>query len=303
MSKITVIGSTNMDLVVTVPRCPVAGETIFGSSFVTNPGGKGANQAVAVARIGSEVTFITKLGKDGFGEQMRQHFMHEGISPKHILTDAEAPTGTALITVEEQGENRIIVISGANARLTEEDIEKAAKDIAESHFVLTQLEIPLQTVEYIAEKTTARQQRLILNPAPARPLPDSLLEKIFLITPNETEAELLTGIRVCDEESALQAALWFRKKGVQQTVITMGSQGAFVFTDDFQGMIPAFKVQAVDTTAAGDVFNGALTVALAEGKSTVDAARFGCAASALAVTRPGAQNSIPTRTEIDVFLS
>ena len=181
MSKITVIGSTNMDLVVTVPRCPVAGETIFGSSFVTNPGGKGANQAVAVARIGSEVTFITKLGKDGFGEQMRQHFMHEGISPKHILTDAEAPTGTALITVEEQGENRIIVISGANAHLTEEDIEKAAKDIAESDFVLTQLEIPLQTVEYIAEKTTARQQRLILNPAPARPLPDSLLEKIFLI--------------------------------------------------------------------------------------------------------------------------
>lgn len=303
MNKILVIGSSNMDLVVQVPRCPAAGETLFGSSFTTNYGGKGANQAVAVARIGSEVTFMTKLGNDTFGQQMRQHFSEEGMDLTHILTDAESPTGTALITVEDKGENRIIVVPGANARLTENDAESLSAEINSCRFVLTQLEIPLPTVLHIAEMTSAAGKQLILNPAPARPLPDSLLQKVFLITPNETEAEILTGIRVSDVESARRAALWFREKGVQQIVITMGSQGAFVFTDDFQGMVPAYKVKAIDTTAAGDVFNGALTVALSEGKTTADAARFGCAASALAVMRPGAQSSIPTRTEIDAFLA
>lgn len=303
MNKILVIGSSNMDLVVQVPRCPAAGETLFGSSFTTNYGGKGANQAVAVARIGSGVTFMTKLGNDTFGQQMRQHFSEEGMDPTHILTDAESPTGTALITVEDKGENRIIVVPGANARLTENDVESLSAEINSCRFVLTQLEIPLPTVLRVAEMASAAGKQLILNPAPARPLPDSLLQKVFLITPNETEAEILTGIRVSDVESARRAALWFREKGVQQIVITMGSQGAFVFTDDFQGMVPAYKVKAIDTTAAGDVFNGALTVALSEGKTTADAARFGCAASALAVMRPGAQSSIPTRTEIDAFLA
>lgn len=303
MNKILVIGSSNMDLVVQVPRCPAAGETLFGSSFTTNYGGKGANQAVAVARIGSGVTFMTKLGNDTFGQQMRQHFSEEGMDLTHILTDAESPTGTALITVEDKGENRIIVVPGANARLTENDVESLSAEINSCRFVLTQLEIPLPTVLHIAEMTSAAGKQLILNPAPARPLPNSLLQKVFLITPNETEAEILTGIRVSDVESARRAALWFREKGVQQIVITIGSQGAFVFTDDFQGMVPAYKVKAIDTTAAGDVFNGALTVALSEGKTTADAARFGCAASALAVMRPGAQSSIPTRTEIDAFLA
>lgn len=303
MNKILVIGSSNMDLVVQVPRCPAAGETLFGSSFTTNYGGKGANQAVAVARIGSGVTFMTKLGNDTFSQQMRQHFSEEGMDLTHILTDAESPTGTALITVEDKGENRIIVVPGANARLTENDVESLSAEINSCRFVLTQLEIPLPTVLHIAEMTSAAGKQLILNPAPARPLPDSLLQKAFLITPNETEAEILTGIRVSDAESARRAALWFREKGVQQIVITMGSQGAFVFTDDFQGMVPSYKVKAIDTTAAGDVFNGALTVALSEGKTTADAARFGCAASALAVMRPGAQSSIPTRTEIDAFLA
>lgn len=303
MNKILVIGSSNMDLVVQVPRCPAAGETLFGSSFTTNYGGKGANQAVAVARIGSGVTFMTKLGNDTFGQQMRQHFSEEGMDLTHILTDAESPTGTALITVEDKGENRIIVVPGANARLTENDVESLSAEINSCRFVLTQLEIPLPTVLRVAEMTSAAGKQLILNPAPARPLPDSLLQKVFLITPNETEAEILTGIRVSDVESARRAALWFREKGVQQIVITMGSQGAFIFTDNFQGMVPAYKVKAIDTTAAGDVFNGALTVALSEGKTTADAARFGCAASALAVMRPGAQSSIPTRTEIDAFLA
>lgn len=246
---------------------------------------------------------MTKLGNDTFGQQMRQHFSEEGMDLTHILTDAESPTGTALITVEDKGENRIIVVPGANARLTENDVESLSAEINSCRFVLTQLEIPLPTVLHIAEMTSAAGKQLILNPAPARPLPDSLLQKVFLITPNETEAEILTGIRVSDAESARRAALWFREKGVQQIVITMGSQGAFVFTDDFQGMVPAYKVKAIDTTAAGDIFNGALTVALSEGKTTADAARFGCAASALAVMRPGAQSSIPTRTEIDAFLA
>lgn len=303
MNKILVIGSSNMDLVVQVPRCPAAGETLFGSSFTTNYGGKGANQAVAVARIGSGVTFMTKLGNDTFGQQMRQHFSEEGMDLTHILTDAESPTGTALITVEDKGENRIIVVPGANARLTENDAESLSAEINSCRFVLTQLEIPLPTVLRVAEMTSAAGKQLILNPAPARPLPKSLLQKVFLITPNETEAKILTGIRVSDAESARRAALWFREKGVQQIVITMGSQGAFVFTDDFQGMVPSYKVKAIDTTAAGDVFNGALTVALSEGKTTADAARFGCVASALAVMRPGAQSSIPTRTEIDAFLA
>lgn len=303
MNKILVIGSSNMDLVVQVPRCPAAGETLFGSSFTTNYGGKGANQAIAVARIGSGVTFMTKLGNDTFGQQLRQHFSEEGMDLTHILTDAESPTGTALITVEDKGENRIIVVPGANARLTENDVESLSAEINSCRFVLTQLEIPLPTVLRVAEMASAAGKQLILNPAPARPLPDSLLQKVFLITPNETEAEILTGIRVSDVESARRAALWFREKGVQQIVITMGSQGAFIFTDDFQGMVPAYKVKAIDTTAAGDVFNGALTVALSEGKTTADAARFGCAASALAVMRPGAQSSIPTRTEIDAFLA
>ena len=283
MSKIVVIGSTNMDLVAQVPHYPAAGETLFGTSFTTIPGGKGANQAVAVARIGSEVSFMTKLGNDAFGQQMRQHFSEEGMDMTHILTDTDSPTGTALITVEEKGENRIIVIPGANARLSEKDLENLSTDMASCDFVLTQLEIPLPTVIRIAEMAS--------------------LQKIFLITPNETEAEILTGIRVRDTESARQAAQWFRKKGVKQVIITLGAQGAFVFTDEFQGIIPAYKVKATDTTAAGDVFNGALTVALSEGKNTADAARFGCAASALAVMRPGAQSSIPTRTEIDAFLA
>lgn len=302
MSKIVVIGSSNMDLVVQVPRCPEAGETIFGTSFTTTPGGKGANQAVAVARIGGSLSFVTRLGHDAFGEQMRQHFLHEGMDPQHILCDAQAPTGTALITVEEQGENRIIVIPGANALLSTEDIEKALPELTSCTYVLTQLEIPLDTVAYLAEKASEQGKRLILNPAPARPLPDSLLKQVFLITPNETEAEILTGIKVCDEASALQAATWFMEKGVRQVIITLGSKGAFVCTRDFQGLIPSYKVQATDTTAAGDVFNGAVTVALSEGKALTDAARFGCAASAIAVTRRGAQASIPTRKEVDTFL-
>lgn len=303
MSKIVVIGSTNMDLVAQVPHYPAAGETLFGTSFTTIPGGKGANQAVAVARIGSEVSFMTKLGNDAFGQQMRQHFSEEGMDMTHILTDTDSPTGTALITVEEKGENRIIVIPGANARLSEKDLENLSAEMSSCDFVLTQLEIPLLTVIRIAEMASDAGKPLILNPAPARPLPDSLLQKIFLITPNETEAEILTGIRVRDTESARQTAQWFRKKGVKQVIITLGAQGAFVFTDEFQGIIPAYKVKATDTTAAGDVFNGALTVALSEGKNTADAARFGCAVSALAVMRPGTQSSIPTRTEIDAFLA
>lgn len=303
MGKIVVVGSSNNDLVVNVGRAPSAGETVFGQSFMVNPGGKGANQAVAVARIGGSVSFVTKVGDDLFGKQMKQHFLDEGIDLSHVLTDSNAPTGTALITVEDSGENRIIVVSGANASLRVSDIDDAVGLIDECDIVLVQLEIPLPTVEHVAELAASRGKRLILNPAPACALSDKLLGCVSLITPNETEAEILTGIKVTDESSASRAVDFFLGKGVQQVVITLGSSGAFVGTRDVRTLVPAYKVNAVDTTAAGDVFNGALAVSLSEGRSLLEAVRFATAASAIAVTRRGAQSSVPVRSEVDDLLS
>ena len=303
MGKIVVIGSCNTDLVVNVDRSPNAGETVFGQSFMINPGGKGANQAVAVARIGNGVSFISKVGNDVFGSQTKQHFLDEGMDISHVLTDNSAPTGTALITVEKGGENRIIVVSGANAELGVADIDEAMPLIDECDIILVQLEIPLSTVEYVARLASSKGKKLILNPAPACRLSDELLGHVYLITPNETEAEILTGIKVVDEESASRAVDYFLKKGIQQVVITLGASGAFVGTSECRILVPAYKVDAVDTTAAGDVFNGALAVYLSEGHNLLDAVRFASAASAIAVTRRGAQSSVPMRNEVDAMLN
>lgn len=303
MGKIVVIGSCNTDLVVNVDRSPNAGETVFGQSFMLNPGGKGANQAVAVARIGNGVSFISKVGNDVFGSQAKQHFLDEGMDISHVLTDKSAPTGTALITVEKGGENRIIVVSGANAELGVADIDEAMVLIDECDIILVQLEIPLSTVEHVARLAASKGKKLILNPAPACSLSDELLSHVYLITPNETEAEILTGIKVVDEESASKAVDYFLKKGLQQVVITLGASGAFVGTGECRTLVPAYKVNAVDTTAAGDVFNGALAVYLSEGHNLLDAVRFASAASAIAVTRCGAQSSVPMRNEVDVMLN
>src|SRR5664280_71586 len=299
MDKILVIGSSNTDMVIKTEKMPLPGETILGGTFLMNPGGKGANQAVAAARLGGKVTFITKRGNDLFGNQAVGLFMREGIDTQYIVKDKELPSGVALITVDAEGENSIVVAPGSNSNLLPEDISLKLMKTGKCAILLLQLEIPVKTVEYAVHKASEYGIKVILNPAPAATLPDDLFKHIWLITPNETEAEMLTGIRVHDIPSADGAAESFRKKGVQNVIITLGSAGAYVKSDKFTGMVPALKVDAVDTTAAGDVFNGALAVVIAEGKGFGEAVLFANKAAAISVTRLGAQASAPYRKEID----
>lgn len=303
MSKIVVIGSSNTDLVVNTDRAPEGGETVLGNGFVVNHGGKGANQAVAVSRIGGTVSFISKVGNDTFGSQMRRHYEDEGMDVSYVFVDALAPSGVALIIVDGKAENRIVVAPGANGNLTEEDIDKAGLAVEKSEFVLLQLEIPMATVEYAARMAASLGKKVIVNPAPACPLSEELLRDVYLITPNETEAGILTGITIVDNDSAIKAAEALLGLGVQNVVITLGEKGALVYNAEVSMFVPAYQVKAVDTTAAGDVFNGALAVALSEGRTLPDAARFACAASAISVTRMGAQNSVPSRGELDNFIN
>jgi ribokinase len=296
--KITVVGSTNMDMVVKATHLPTPGETVLGGSFFMNPGGKGANQAVAVARLGGEATFITKIGNDVFGKQSSQLFDDEGINTSFILSDHELPSGVALITVDNSGENNIVVASGANANLLPSDVETVLKRISQIDIILLQLEIPMQTVHLVAKYTAANNIMLIVNPAPANILPPELLKNIDIITPNAKEAEMLTGVKVKNVESAEKAAAILYKKGVKNVIVTMGKLGALVYTGGKAKMVPAPIVEAVDTTAAGDVFNGALAVALAEGQDIIKAVEFSCLASALSVTKLGAQSSIPYRNDL-----
>lgn len=285
-------------MVIKSSKLPAAGETIIGGDFLMNAGGKGANQAVAAARLGGLTTFITKTGQDIFGEQATKNFQQEGIDTRFIATDRNKPSGVALIMVDEKGENCISVALGANATLDDGDIDRASAQIKSSSLLLMQLEIPLNTVAYAANLASKAGVKVVLNPAPAQELPDRLLESLYLITPNETEAEMLTGIRVFDEVSANEAAEVLKSKGVKNVIITMGASGAFVSSDSQELLIPAPKVKAVDTTAAGDTFNGALAVALAEQKSLIDAVAFANKAAALSVTKLGAQASIPYRKDI-----
>lgn len=296
--KIIVVGSTNMDMVVKTSHIPVPGETVLGGSFFMNPGGKGANQAVAVARLGGEVIFISKVGNDVFGKQSAQLFDEEGINTFYLLSDDELPSGVALITVDQEGENSIVVASGANASLDPSDLQGAMKEIADARIILMQLEIPMETVEFVARQAAATSASVILNPAPMNTLTPELLQHIDIITPNKTEAEMLSGIRVTDIESARLAAKVIYEKGVKQVVVTMGALGAVIYQDGNTTVVPAQKVEAMDTTAAGDVFNGALAVALSEGKALEDAVHFACTAAAISVTRMGAQSSIPYRNEL-----
>lgn len=303
MSKIVVIGSSNTDLVVNTDRAPEGGETVLGNGFAVNHGGKGANQAVAVSRIGGTVSFISKVGNDTFGSQMRRHYEDEGMDVSYVFVDALAPSGVALIIVDGKAENRIVVAPGANSNLAEEDINKAGLAVEKSEFVLLQLEIPMTTVEYAVRMAASLGKKVIVNPAPACPLSEELLRDVYLITPNETEAGILTGITIVDNDSAIKAAEALFRLGVQNVVITLGEKGALVYNAEVSMFVPAYQVKAVDTTAAGDVFNGALAVALSEGRTLPDAARFACAASAISVTRMGAQNSVPSRDELDNYIN
>ena len=299
MSGIIVIGSSNTDMVIKTEKLPAPGETILGGKFLMNPGGKGANQAVAAARLGAKVTFITKRGNDLFGNQAVGLFMRENIDTQYIAKDPILPSGVALITVDARGENSIVVASGSNGNLLPEDIPDALLQAGQFEILLLQLEIPVKTVEYAASKANANGIKVILNPAPAQELPASLLKSIWLLTPNETEAEILTGIKVFDESSAGKAADALIEKGVSNIIITLGASGAYIKSGKFSRIIPGIKVHAVDTTAAGDVFNGALAVALSEGSELDEAVVFANKAAAISVTRLGAQASAPYRNEIE----
>jgi ribokinase len=296
--KIVVVGSSNMDMVVKTDHIPVPGETVLSGSFFMNPGGKGANQAVAVARLGGEVLFVSKMGNDIFGKQFSQLFSDEGIDTRYILSDEDLPSGVALITVDEAGENSIVVASGANANLQSHDMAAVLGQIASAAILLVQLEIPMDTVNYVVKYASEKGVKVIVNPAPANTLSPELLECIYLLTPNKMEAAMIAGIEVTDMESAKQAAKIICSKGAKNVVVTMGQLGAVICKSGECSIVKARKVETIDTTAAGDVFNGALAVAVAEGKELQDAVDFACDAAAISVTRLGAQSSIPYRTEL-----
>ncbi len=300
---ILVVGSSNTDMIIKVKRIPKPGETILGGEFAMAAGGKGANQAVGAARAGGAVTFIARLGKDMFGDKALAGFIADGINVDHVVRDRSAPSGVALIFVARNGENSIAVASGANSRLLPADLTNARRAFQRSGVVVLQLETPLKTVAAAVKLAANAGARVILNPAPAQPLPNDLLRRVFLLTPNESEAQLLTGMPVNNEKAAAKAADALLARGVQNVIITLGARGAFVAGKQARGLVPGFKVKPVDTTGAGDMFNGTLAVALSEGKSLLDAARFASAAAAISVTRLGAQTSAPTRKEIDRLLA
>ncbi len=301
-ASIVVVGSSNTDMIIRVERIPRPGETILGGEFATAAGGKGANQAVAAARAGGLVAFVAKVGTDVFGDQAVAGFVRDGIHVEQIGRDPEAASGVALIFVARDGENSIAVASGANARLSPHDIARAQPAFERAGTLLMQLETPLETVEAAAQLAAKLRLRVILNPAPAQPLPDSLLRLVSILTPNESEAELLTGQPVANQAGAIQAAKVLHARGVPTVLITLGARGCLVSTAELAEFVPGFPVSAVDTTAAGDIFNGALAVALGEGQPILEAARFASAAAAISVTRPGAQPSAPTRQEIERLL-
>lgn len=298
IKKIVVVGSCNTDMVVKSDRLPVPGETVLGGAFMMNPGGKGANQAVAVARLGGNATFITKTGNDLFGKQSIEMFDEENINTDNILSDPLHPSGVALIMVDNNGENCIVVASGANASLSTHDIEKARDVIESADIILMQLEIPMNTVEYAAKMAFDKGIKVILNPAPAAYLSNELMKCLYAIVPNKTEAEILSGIKVSDWDSARQAADSISAKGVDNVVITLGSKGSFVKEGDSCYEVPVEKIDAIDTTAAGDTFCGAFCVGLSEGLPIHDAVYFANTAAGITVTREGAQSSIPYRKEI-----
>jgi len=300
---VTVVGSLNMDLVARSPRIPRPGETILGGEFRTAPGGKGANQAVAAARMGGQVSMVGRVGSDAFAQSLLDGLAADGIDHAYVMRDPEAATGVALIVVDDRGENSIVVASGANMRLSPADVDAAEAAIAAADVLLLQLEVPLEVVVRAAEVGRAHGATVILNPAPACPLPPELLSLIDVLIPNESETALLTHLPVGDRAEIEAAALALRELGVDTVVLTLGEQGALLVEKGKQEVVPAFEVTPVDTTAAGDAFVGGFAVALAEGRSLADAVRWGNAAGALATTQLGAQPSLPARRAVEALLA
>lgn len=301
-NKLTVLGSINADHVISVPHFAKPGETLIGYGYHINYGGKGANQAVAAARLGAQVSFIGCIGDDDIGREMKRAFEKDGIDTQAIVSVSGETTGIAMIQVADSGENSIVISAGANAALNESLVEAFSRQIIEADYLLMQLETPLNAIIKAAKLAKQQGTRVVLNPAPAQPLPDELLAYVDIITPNETEAELLTGVTVTDEKSAVESARVFHAKGIPTVLITLGSKGVYVSEQGNGRIITGFRVEAKDTTAAGDTFNGGLITALLEHKAMAEAIRFAHAAAAISVTRKGAQPSIPSRAETLAFL-
>lgn len=303
MNKLVVLGSVNADHVLQVPRFPRPGETLHGNRYQVIPGGKGANQAVAAARLQADIGFIACVGDDAFGRDIRDHFAQDGMNIEHVRIEQDCPTGIAMIQVSDEGENTICISAEANDHLTTEVVNQSRQAIEQADYLLMQLETPMEGVIAAAAMAKQAHTQVILNPAPAKALPAQLLANIDIITPNETEAEVLTGIAVIDEASAAKAAQALHDQGIHTVMITLGAKGVWVSEQGHGRIIAGFRVKATDTTAAGDTFNGAFVTGLLEKMPLESAIKFAHAAAAISVTRFGAQTSIPHRQEVDEFVA
>ncbi len=301
MARLVVVGSSNIDMVVKTDAIPRAGETRLGGEFVMVPGGKGANQAVCAAKLGADVTLVARVGDDVFGERSLVNFRSVGIDTNFVTKDSGHPSGVALIAVDVHGENAIVVAPGANWALSPADVDAARDAIAKADAVVLQLEIPQETVDHAIRLARSLGKRVVLNPAPMRPVSQDILSLVDVLTPNEHEAAALLGGPPFDASEAPAAAQELLRMGVGSVVITLGSEGAYAAGPEGAGLVPAVRVKAVDTTAAGDAFTASLACGLAEEKSLIEAAGFAARVAAISVTRVGAQSSMPSRDDIDHF--
>ena len=302
-NSVVVVGSYNTDLTIKTKRIPRPGETVLGGSFFQGGGGKGANQAVACARAGARVAFLARVGNDTFGEGALRRLKEEGVATHCVVRDEQYPTGVAFILVEEQGENSIVVASGANARLSPADIERAKEEIAAAGVILLQLECPVETIRHAIHLAHQCGALVILNPAPAEQLTGLPFDEVDILTPNRVEAEMLAGASITDDASLVGVALKILDLGPRNVLITLGSKGVFAASRDAMNLLPALEVQAIDSTGAGDIFSGSLAAFLAEGKSIDQSVRMAMAAASISVTRLGAQSSAPLRAEIECLIS
>jgi ribokinase len=300
--KIVVVGSLHMDLTVKAEKIPRIGETVLGKHFKMSPGGKGANQAVAAARLGADVILVGRVGADVFGRELIKNSKESGIDTTYIVEDRETATGVALIMVDEKGNNVIAIASGADLKCCREDIHRAEEVIKSSDIVLIQLEIPLPVVEYAIDKAFREEVKVILNPSPAQQLHDELLRKVYVLTPNEREAEVLSGCKVTSVKAAKKVAEKIRERGVENVIVTIGKNGAIMATKDETVHVKGIEVDAVDATGAGDAFCGALAVAISSGKELKEAVVYSNCAGALATTKIGAQEALPTTPELERFM-
>jgi ribokinase len=300
--SIVVVGSANVDLIMKMDRLPRVGETVTDAEFIQTFGGKGANQAVAAARAGGKVVFVGCVGDDSLGGQIITNMSQVGVNVQHLYKTSKAASGTALIMIGSQGENYLSVAPGANYQVDHEQVDRAWGEIESASMVMVQAEIPIETIHYVIDRAASVGKPVMFNVAPARPLGDMPLNKVTMLLVNETEAAFLTGLQVEDESQAWDAVDTLLVMGPRTVILTMGANGCLVGGEKLRQKVPAYRVQALDTTAAGDVFCGALAAALVEGKSLLESLEFAAAAAAICVTRLGAQPSIPHRSEIDLFI-